>query len=79
MKLIKFEKDGCVPCAMVQNFLDDKEVEFEAIKAFDNPKLAAQHDIGSVPTTILLDNEENEVQRSVGFKASELEEMINRL
>ena len=78
-KLIKFEKQGCVPCTAVQNFLEDKGVAVEKIDAFEQPELSAQYDIGSVPTVILLDDEGNEIQRSIGFKPNELEEIISNI
>ncbi len=78
-KIIKFEKDGCVPCQMVQNLLDEKGIEVEKINAFERPELSAQFDISSVPTTILLDDNGNEIQRSIGFKPDELEEIISKL
>ena len=78
-KLIKFEKVGCNPCFVLQNYLDDKGVEVEKIMALDEPELSAQYEIGSLPTLILLDEEGNEIQRSIGFKPNEVEEMISKL
>lgn len=78
-KLIKFEKNGCTPCQMVQNYLDEKGVEVERINPFDQPKLAIKYDISSVPVTILVDENGNEITRSVGFKPIELDEMISQL
>ena len=78
-KLIKFEKQGCVPCTMVQNFLEDKGVEVKKVDAFEQPELSVQYDIGSVPTIILLDDEGNEIQRSIGFKPNELEDIVSKL
>ena len=79
MKIIKFEKPGCVPCQMVQNFLDDKGVAVEKVNPFDNPDEAVKYEISSVPVTILLNNEGEEVQRSVGFKPDELDSMASKL
>jgi thioredoxin 1 len=79
MKLIKFEKENCSACTMVQNFLDANDVTAEKINPFENPKLAANFMISSVPVTILLDEEGNEVQRSRGFNPDELESIISKL
>jgi thioredoxin 1 len=79
MKLIKFEKENCSACTMVQNFLDANDVTVEKINPFENPKLAANFMISSVPVTILLDEEGNEVQRSRGFNPDELESIISKL
>jgi thioredoxin 1 len=78
-KLIKFEKENCPACTMVENFLSDQNVKAEKINPFDNPKLAAQFMISSVPVTILLDDEGNEIQRSRGFNPAELESIIAKL
>lgn len=79
MKIIKFEKENCPACTMVQNLLDDNDVSVEKINPFDNPELAVKYDIGSVPVTILLNDDGIEVQRSIGFKPNELEEIISKL
>lgn len=78
-KLIKFEKTGCNPCTMVQNFLDDKGLEVEKVDVFNTPQLAAKFDIGTVPTTILFDDNDNEIGRSTGYKPHELEVLIAQL
>lgn len=79
MKLLKFEKERCPACTMVENFLSDNNVESEKVNPFNDPDVAAKFDIGSVPVTILLDDNDQEVQRSVGFKPAELEEIISKL
>lgn len=78
-KLIKFEKTGCNPCTMVQNFLDANDVKVEKIDVFANPQLAGKFDIGTVPTVILVDDNEVEIERSIGYKPNELESLISQL
>lgn len=78
-KLIKFEKDNCPACTMVENFLTDNKVVAEKVNPFNDPKLATKFMISSVPVTILLDEEGNEMGRSRGFNPSELEELISKL
>jgi thioredoxin 1 len=78
-KLLKFEKENCPACTMVENFLIDKSVEVEKVNPFEQPKLAAKFMISSVPVTILLDDEGNEIQRSRGFNPVELEALIAQL
>jgi thioredoxin 1 len=78
-KLLKFEKENCPACTMVENFLTDKNVEVEKVNPFENPKLAAKFMISSVPVTILLDEEGNEIQRSRGFNPDELNSLIEQL
>jgi thioredoxin 1 len=78
-KLLKFEKENCPACTMVENFLADNNVKAEKVNPFDNPKLAAKFMISSVPVTILLDDEDNELGRSRGFNPAELESLITQL
>jgi len=79
MKLVKFEKENCGACNRVQSFLDDKGIEAEKVNPFDNPEVAGEYDIGSVPTTILVDDNDEEVQRTIGFNSSELEDIVSKL
>jgi thioredoxin 1 len=65
---------------MVSNYLNDKGVVYENVDVEKNPDLALKFDIGmSVPVTILVDGEGNEVKRSRGFRLNELEDIINSL
>ncbi|MEH7116075.1 thioredoxin [Neobacillus vireti] len=95
-KLIKFEKENCPACTMVENFLNDNgingklaedfnefiknsELKFAKFNPFQIPKIAAKFMISSVPVTILVDDEGNEIQRSRGFNPAELEQLISQL
>lgn len=78
-KLIKFEQNLCAPCQMVSQFLDSKNVDYDVINVENNPDIAGEYGIMSVPVTILLDDNGNEVRRSQGFKPNELEELISQL
>lgn len=73
-KVIKFEKSGCQPCEMVSAVLDEAGVAFEAINPFVQPDLAVKYKIHSVPTVVVLDDE-TEVERIVGFDASRLRQL----
>ena len=77
-KLVKFEKDGCNPCSMVSDWLDQRNVEYEKVNAFDDPMRAAQAKVRSVPTLILMEDDV-EVARTVGFKPDEIENLIKQL
>ena len=78
MKIIKFEKEDCNPCAMVSELLDKKGVEYEKINPFNNPEWAVKFKVRSVPTTILIDND-LEVKRIIGFKPDELNDLIEMI
>ena len=78
-KILKFEKNDCAPCKAVSGYLDSKQIPHEKINAYDNPKLASQFHLRSVPVVILLEGEgkyEKEIMRTVGYKTEELDKLI---
>lgn len=79
MKLIKLEQPNCRNCGFVANFLGDKGIDYETIDVTVNPNVAAKYDIMSTPVTILLDDDGNELQRSMGFNPSELEDIVSKM
>lgn len=78
-RLLKLYQPSCRPCQMVSQFLESQNVEHEAINVLENPDVAVKYGIMSTPVAILLDDKGNEVQRSIGYNPSELEEMIAKL
>lgn len=79
MKILKLFQPNCFNCALVENFLKDKGIEHESIDVSKELDVAEKFKIMSTPVTILLDDDGNEIQRSVGFKVEELEEIISKL
>ena len=77
-KLIKFEKADCNPCMMVSDLLDKSGVEYEKVNPFNNPELAMKYKVRTVPTTILVDQDE-EIRRTIGFNPEELKEIITMI
>lgn len=78
-KLLKLYQLSCPPCQMVTQFLESQNVEHESVNVRENPDVAMKYNVMSTPVAILLDDEGNEIQRSVGFKPHELEKMISKL
>ncbi|AHZ16040.1 glutaredoxin domain-containing protein [Bacillus velezensis] len=79
MRLIKLEQPNCNPCKMVSNYLNDAGVEYETVDVTQNPEVAAQYGVMGVPVTILLNEQGEEVKRSIGFIPGELDTLINDL
>lgn len=79
MKLIKLEQPNCTNCSFVENFLIDNHVEYTKIDVTKYPNEAVKYGVMSVPVVILLDENENEIKRSIGYKPSELESIIKDL
>ncbi|QJI52442.1 thioredoxin [Psychrobacillus phage Perkons] len=78
-KLIKIYKQNCNPCTMVSGFLDSKEITYDEFDIMEHTDLAVKYGIMSVPVTLLLDDESNEISRSNGFNPPELELLISQL
>jgi len=70
-RIIKFEKNDCAPCAQVSTYLDSKGITYETVNPFDEPELAVRFKVRTVPTVIVLENDEI-MHRVIGFKPDEL-------
>jgi thioredoxin 1 len=79
MKLLKFWKQGCVPCQFVTNILDELEVEYESVNALENEELREKYDIQSVPVLILLDDEGKFVDRVNGYDPIGIERLTAKM
>ena len=77
-KIIKLGLPTCRPCLAVNNYLDEYGADYRDVDVSQNPEVAAIHDIASVPVTILLDEEGEEIMRSVGFNPEELDEILKK-
>ncbi len=73
-RIIKFEKNDCAPCAQVSAYLDSKGIAYETINPFDEPELAVKFKVRTVPTMIVLENDEIK-NRIIGFNPSELDQI----
>lgn len=79
--LVDFYADWCGPCKMLRPTLDAiseerTDVAVAAVNIDENPDLADEFDISSIPCVILF-NKGAEVDRSIGLKPKEaLEEML---
>jgi len=72
MKLLKFISASCAKCDVVSQFLMSKNVSFDVIDVQQNQACAGRYGIHSVPTTILLTENDVELARSVGVNPPEL-------
>lgn len=65
--IIVFSADWCRPSKMFKKELDEISVNYILIDADKNEDIAEKFNITAIPTTILLDNNENEIRRWVGY------------
>ncbi|AUG36016.1 thioredoxin domain-containing protein [Bacillus velezensis] len=79
MRLIKLEQPNCNPCKMVSNYLNEAGVEYETFDVTQKPEVAAQYEVMGVPVTILLNEQGEEVKRSIGFKPDELDKLVREV
>lgn len=77
-KIIKFEKEDCNPCLMVSEYFEANSVPFDAVNPFNSPEIAVKYKIRSVPTTLLIENDEV-VMKVIGYQPTELKSMIESL
>lgn len=79
MKILKFYAEWCGPCKVVGQNLKNANlpIRIEDLDVEDNEDLVLGYRVRSVPTTILIDNEGNEVKRWLGiFNVDELKQLI---
>lgn len=71
MKVFKFYAEWCQPCkglTMVVNGAKDKiSIPIEEVNIDENIMLSQNFKIRSVPTMVLVDDQENEIKRHVGL------------
>lgn len=78
MRLIKFEKDHCMPCAAMQAYLDSRGLEVERVNVENDPELALGFGIRSAPTLVAVDTR-GELARITGFERTKLDAWLVRL
>ncbi len=70
MKVFKFYADWCGPCKglsmIIKNAADKVELPIVDVNIDENLALAQEFKIRSVPTMVVVDENENEIRRQVG-------------
>lgn len=78
-KLLKMYSPSCTPCKILTNFLNDKGVAFEDVDITENQEAVDTYGLSSVPVLILLDDNDQEVDRVVGFNPPLVEELLAKM
>jgi glutaredoxin len=81
MRLIKFEKKNCSKCVFVQNFLDEKGIKVEKIDVenYNDLDFISKYVDFSLPVVVLLDENNELIQKTFDYKPDELEEIVSKL
>lgn len=68
MKLLKFQASWCQPCKVLTSILNTMQIPFpvEVIDADENKDLLQKYNVRSIPVLILLDENNNEIDRLTG-------------
>lgn len=71
MKYLYFSAPWCGPCRMLGPIMEKvgQKYEVEKINVDENQELSAQFGVRNVPTVILVDESNKELERLVGVKA----------
>lgn len=79
MKIIKFGKPGCEPCEKVEKYLKENEVDYTSINPYESEEfeLIMKHKVTTVPVTVLVDADGNELSRKAGYNEKALQHLIN--
>lgn len=81
--VVDFFADWCGPCKMLSAVLDklkeeNPDINFFKVNVDDNPQLAEQFEVSSIPNIVFFRNGEA-VDRSVGFKTfQQLQDVIDK-
>ncbi|MBS4207010.1 thioredoxin family protein [Bacillus sp. FJAT-50079] len=79
MQLLIFKSAFCSKCPTVVRFLEQHAVDFQLFDTEIRTDLVSQFHIQSVPTTILLDDRQVEIHRSIGVNPPELMKIIQTI
>ena len=77
MNILKFFRSWCNPCKALSKNLEDAGIEHKSIDVDENEELTEKYNVMSVPTIVVLDEDDKEVGRFIGSRTKEqlLEEL----
>lgn len=80
MKLLKFTADWCASCKALSSKLEDfKLCEIKEVDVEEEIDLTNNFKIRSLPTIVLVDEENKEIDRLIGnVSVSEIEKLVNK-
>lgn len=70
--LLLFGSQTCVPCKAVKSQLDLNNIQYDYVDVFEQPEVAGQYGVMSTPTMFELDENGEQLSRTVGGKIMEV-------
>lgn len=81
-KIIKFYGNTCAQCKLLDAYMESEGLSAdEVVSTDDNPEKAFEHGLMGQPTLLLLDDEDNELQRMTGYnpgRTAEVKELFSK-
>ena len=71
MNILKFFGSWCNPCKALSKNLEDAGIEHKSIDVDENKELTEKYNVMSVPTIVILDEDDNVVGRFIGSRTKE--------
>lgn len=82
MKILYFKNDKCSVCGAVhpkiKKIAEEYGIEFETIDVLENPEIAGQHLVLTVPTVMIVDDEQELARFARNFSISDITRFIDR-
>ena len=77
MRILKFYAQWCAPCKKLSKDLANENIRVESIDIEQEADLVDEFGVRSVPTTIILDENDKEIKRWVGtFNVKEIHDYL---
>ena len=71
MNILKFFGSWGNPCKALSKNLEDAGIEHKSVDVDENEELTEKYNVMSVPTIVVLDEDDNEVGRFIGSRTKE--------
>lgn len=80
MKLLKFTADWCASCKALSSKLEDFELcEIDEIDVEEEVDITNEFKVRSLPTIVLIDDEEKEIDRLIGnVSVNDIEKLVKK-
>lgn len=77
MTLTVLSKPGCMGCAILKKYLDNKGIKYKPIDVIENPEAIEKYSISTLPVTVLT-QEDTEIERVLQFNPPMIDKLIDR-